>query len=134
MRTTLASIAILATLASCEFAIKHPAATVGIVGGVVAAGTCEIGTDGEHVTCAAVTAGAGLGLAAIVWLAMLLGGDGNTILHGPDPEDPPAPEVPQDPTLDQPRRQVPQDPTLDQPPDPAPVEPAGPPATTPPTP
>lgn len=105
-----AALALLVTLASCEFAVKHPAATVGIAGGVIAAGSCELGTGGEHATCGIVTAGVGLGLAGIVWLATLLGGEGNTVLQGPDPDEPPPPEVPQDPTLDQPTKVPPQEP------------------------
>ncbi len=97
---TAAVLALVATLAGCEFAAKHPAVTIGIVGGVVAEGTCELAT-GEHLTCGAVSGGVALGLAGIVALAILLGGDGNTVLQGPDPDDPP-PAVPQDPTLDQP--------------------------------
>jgi hypothetical protein len=96
------SLAVLVSTASCEFAVKHPAITVGIVGGVVAAGSCELGTGGEHATCGIVTGSVAVGLAGIVWLAMLLGGEGNTVLQGPDPDDPPPPQVPQDPTLDKP--------------------------------
>src|SRR5687768_17365337 len=101
MKAALALV-LVANLAACEFAVKHPAATIGIVGGVIAAGTCELGTGGEHATCGIVTAGVGVGLAGIVWLATLLGGDGTTVLQGPDPDEPPPPEPPQDPTLDKP--------------------------------
>ena len=99
----LASIALAASLAGCGFAKQHPAITIGITAGVVAEGTCEIGT-GEHLACAGISAGVGVGLAAIVALAMLLGGDGDTVLGGAaaDPDAPPPPEVPQDPTLDRP--------------------------------
>ena len=120
MKRALVSFALLATLSSCTFAVKHPAATAAIVGGVIAAGTCEIGTDfdGEHATCGLITLGTAAALGGIVLLATALGGEGNTVLHGPDEEDP-VREVPQDPTLDAPpptpTRQVPQDPTLDQP-------------------
>ncbi len=96
-----AVLALVTTLGGCGFAAKHPAITIGIVGGVVAEGTCELAT-GEHLTCGAVSGGVALGLAGIVALAMLLGGDGNTVLQGPDPDEPPPPEVPQDPTLDKP--------------------------------
>jgi hypothetical protein len=102
MKRTAALVAMLVTLGSCEFAVKHPAITAGITGGVIAEGTCEIGTGGEHLACAGISGGVAVGLAGIVALAILLGGNGDTILHGEDPEDPPAPDVPQDPTLDQP--------------------------------
>ena len=98
-----ATVVLVASLASCGFAKKHPAITIGITAGVIAGGSCEIGT-GEHLTCLGISAGVGVGLAAIVALAMLLGGEGDTVLGGAaaDPDEPPPPEVPQDPTLDQP--------------------------------
>lgn len=111
-------------LASCEFAVKHPAVTIGLVSGAIAEGTCELGTDGEHLTCAGVSAGVGVGLAAIVALAILLGGSGDTVLHGPDPDEPPPPEVPQDPTLDQPVKV----PATEPAPQPAPASEPAPPA------
>lgn len=110
----LAVIALAATLGACGFAKKHPAITIGITAAVIAEGTCEIGT-GEHLTCAGISAGVGVGLAGIVALAMLLGGDGDTVLGGADPDAPADPDVPQDPTLDQP---------VTVPAEPAPVEPA----------
>ena len=101
MRATSALlVAALLAATGCGAAVRHPAAAIGITAGVLAGGMCELATDGEHATCGIATAGAGLGLAAIVGLALLLGGDGNTVLDGPDEDD--APPVPQDPTLDQP--------------------------------
>ncbi|MBL9019931.1 MAG: hypothetical protein JNL83_37445 [Myxococcales bacterium] len=74
------------SLLGCKFAVQHPAATIGIVGGSVGLLTCEIGTgfdvtDGPtQGTCAAIAAGAGLALAGIVALAIYFGGDGHTVL------------------------------------------------------
>ena len=79
-------LSLLLSLTSCKFAVKHPAATIGIVGASVGLLTCEIGTgfdvaDGEtQLTCGAIAAGAGLALAGIVALAIYFGGDGHTIL------------------------------------------------------
>ena len=73
-------------LGGCKFAVNHPAATIGIVGGTVGLMTCELGTgfdvaDGEtQLTCGAIGAGAGLALAGIVALAIYFGGDGHTVL------------------------------------------------------
>jgi hypothetical protein len=127
VRLAVASFALLVTLSSCTFAVKHPAATAAIVGGVIAAGTCEIGTDfeGEHATCGLITLGAAAALGGIVLLATVLGGEGNTILHGDDES---GPAVPQDPTLDAP---VKPEPTKPEPADPAPSVPA--PVPTPPS-
>jgi hypothetical protein len=98
-----AALVLVASLSSCGFAKKHPAITIGITSGVIAEGTCELAT-GEHLTCLGISAGIGLGLAGIVAFAMLLGGEGDTVLGGVanDPEAAPPPEVPQDPTLDEP--------------------------------
>lgn len=91
------TIALLLSLAvaggGCKFAVQHPAATIGIVGGTVGLMTCEIGTgfelgDGEtQATCGAIAAGAGLALAGIVALAIYFGGEGHTVLvdDGPPP-------------------------------------------------
>jgi hypothetical protein len=113
-------LALVTSLAGCGFAKKHPAITIGITGAVIAEGTCEIGT-GEHLTCAGISAGVGVGLAGIVALAMLLGGDGDTVLGGADPDAPADPEVPQDPTLDQPVKVPPEEPVPAEPTTPAPT-------------
>ncbi len=78
------------TVAGCGFAVKHPAITSGIVGATVGFGTCEIGTDFEsNGTCGIVGAGAGLALFAIVGVAILLGGEGHTVLQESMTEEPP---------------------------------------------
>lgn len=78
------------SLAGCAFGVKHPAITAGIVGGTVALGTCEIGTDFEsHGTCGIIGASGAVGLAAIVGLAILLGGEGHTVLVGDEATPPP---------------------------------------------
>ena len=88
MRVT--ALALIVSLSSCEFAVKHPAATAGIVGGTLGFSTCEIGT-GAHGACAAVGAGAALLLGGAVFVAMLLGGEGNTVLIDPTDEQGPEP-------------------------------------------
>ena len=92
-----AALAIGALVGSCGFAVRHPAITAAIVGGVVAGATCEISTHnssgggGREGACAIVTGAAGVGLGAIVAAAIYFGGDGHTILI----QDPPAePEPP----------------------------------------
>lgn len=76
--------------AGCEFAVKHPAVTSGIVGATVGFGTCEIGTDFDsNGTCAVIGGGAGVALFAIVGLAILLGGEGHTVLQESMTEAPP---------------------------------------------
>lgn len=99
----------------CSFAVKHPAVTAGIAGGLLGFGTCKLASD-DYPSCLGVAGGAGafLGLAAAA--ALWLGGDGHTVLieeqakplpedgrpnrHHPrpfDPEDPapsPASDVP----------------------------------------
>ena len=75
------ALALIVTLSSCAFGARHPAMTAGIVGATLGFSTCEIGTDfeGAHGTCAGVSAGA----------ALLLGGEGNTVLR-PDEDTRPA--------------------------------------------
>ena len=85
------ALALIVTLSSCAFGARHPAMTAGIVGATLGFSTCEIGTDfeGAHGTCAGVSAGAALLLGGTVFLAMLLGGEGNTVLR-PDEDTRPA--------------------------------------------
>jgi hypothetical protein len=72
------------SLASCEFAVKHPAITAGLVGGGVAALTCELATSSEGTgrlkNCGIITGTVGVGLALVVAGAILLGGEGHTVL------------------------------------------------------
>ena len=82
------AVATLLSVASCSFAVQHPAATVAIVGGTIGATTCELGTDfGNHAACAGVSLGAAALLGGVVLLATALGGEGDTILRAPPPED-----------------------------------------------
>jgi hypothetical protein len=77
------AISISGSVTGCAFAVKHPAITAGIVGGTVAFGSCELGTDFEsHGTCGIIGGSGALGLAGIVALAILLGGEGHTVLVG----------------------------------------------------
>jgi hypothetical protein len=84
MRATALTLCI--ALTGCTFGVKHPAITAGIVGGVVGLGTCEIGTgfdlaDGKtQGQCGLIAGGAGLLLGGIVALAVVLGGEGHTVL------------------------------------------------------
>ena len=115
MRATAAALII--TLSSCAFAVEHPAASAGLVGGTLGFSTCEIGTDFDvHGPCVAVGVGAALLLGGAVFLATLLGGEGNTVLNAPAPEIGPEP-----PSIDD----VPPSPAPDAPPaEPAPAAPA----------
>ncbi len=78
------------SITGCGFAVRHPAITAGIVGGTVAFGTCELGTDFEnHGACGIIGGSGAVALAGIVALAVLLGGEGHTVLQEPMTEDPP---------------------------------------------
>jgi len=63
----------------CAFAVEHPAATAGIVGGAFGAGTCKLASDNTR-ACLAVGGGAGAFLALVVLGALWLGGDGHSVL------------------------------------------------------
>src|SRR4051812_44190857 len=73
-----AALAVLAA-SGCGFAVKHPAVTAGITGGLLGFGTCKLASD-DYPPCLGVAgaAGAFLGLAAAA--ALWLGGDGHTVL------------------------------------------------------
>jgi len=111
-----AALVLIVTLSSCAFGAKHPAATAGIVGATLGFATCEIGTDleGSHGACVGVSAGAALLLGGTVFLAILLGGEGNTVLQ---PEEDTRPEPPSIDDVPPPA------PALAPPPPPAPPEP-----------
>jgi len=82
------AVATMLSVAGCSFAVQHPAATVAIVGGTIGAATCEIGTDfGNHAACAGVSLGAAALLGGVVLLATALGGEGDTVLRAPPPEE-----------------------------------------------
>ncbi len=119
MRAT--SFLVILALSSCAFAVKHPAATAGIVGGTLGFTTCEIGSDFDaHGTCGIVGAGAAALLGGAVLLAILAGGEGNTVLTEPVTDEPQRPEPPSidDPV---PAPMVPSPPTkLPLPPEPTP--------------
>lgn len=84
------ALALALAVSGCAFGVKHPALTAGIVGGTVALTTCEIGTDFDsHGTCGIVGASGAVGLFAIVGLAILLGGEGHTVLVGDEAVPPP---------------------------------------------
>jgi hypothetical protein len=131
----------------CAFAVKHPAAAAGIVGGTLAFGTCKLASD-NYGACAAVGGGAGAFLGLVAATALWLGGDGHTVLiedqAQPLPDDGrpikrrrrapvapdapvPAPEPSPDPASQNPTSQNPAAPS------PAPSEPPAP-AATPPSP
>lgn len=93
-----AGMALVACLGGCEFAVRHPGATIGLAGGIIAGGTCELSTrnsdggSGHEGACAIVGGAAGLALGLIVAGAIYLGGDGHTILwdeHAPAAAAPP---------------------------------------------
>ena len=66
------AIVLLGSLASCSFAVKHPAVTAGIVVGAVALGSCEI-AGADHKACFAVSGAVGVSLALITVVALWLG-------------------------------------------------------------
>lgn len=73
MRAVLATITA-ATLATsgCEFAVRRPAVTTGLVTGTIALGTCELASS-EHLQCFGVSGAAGVGIGLITALAIWLG-------------------------------------------------------------
>ncbi|HEY4060054.1 MAG TPA: hypothetical protein VGM39_25740 [Kofleriaceae bacterium] len=73
-----------APLGGCKFGVAHPAPFIGITAGLIAEGTCAIQVEGDQLTCLEISGTIGIGLGAIVALAMLLGGPGDTVLHAPD--------------------------------------------------
>jgi hypothetical protein len=91
------ALSLTAVLGSCAFAVKHPAITTGVIGAVIAGGTCELtthnddGASGEELACGITTGAVGLGLGLIVATAIWLGGDGHTILVEEPMTEPPAP-------------------------------------------
>lgn len=64
--------AVIAAVPSCNFAVKHPAVTAGVVGGTIGLGTCELASR-EHKACFAVAGGAGLFLGLVAAAALWLG-------------------------------------------------------------
>jgi len=105
------ALALVLSVTGCAFAVKHPAITAGIVGGTVGFSTCELGTSFESTgTCSIIGGAAAVGLAGVVAPAIVLGGDGHTVLVGeeatpppivrekkPAPEPAPAPAPPAEP-------------------------------------
>jgi hypothetical protein len=65
------ALASLLSLTGCQFAVKHPGVTTGIVAGSMSMGTCELASD-QHAKCAAISGGIGLGLALIAGLVYLV--------------------------------------------------------------
>jgi len=143
MRAT--ALALIVSLSGCSFAVKHPAATAGLVGATLGFTTCEVGTDfDEHGACALVGGGAAALLGGAVLLAVLLGGEGNTVLTEPAPDtrpeppsiddvSPPAPSEPA-PTEPAPTEPAPTEPAPTEPAPTEPAPPAGPAAPVPPAP
>ena len=118
--TRVIALALIVSLSGCAFAVKHPAATAGIVGGSLGFSTCEIGTDLDaHGPCTIVGAGAALLLGGAVFVAMLLGGEGNTVLIDPTEDQRPEP-----PSIDDVPPATPVEPTPTTSPDAPPVNPA----------
>lgn len=76
---------LLASTTGCGFAVKHPAITAGILGGTVGLGSCEL-AGADHSSCFLIGGGAAAVLGGVVALALLVGGEGNTILRE-DPAD-----------------------------------------------
>lgn len=66
------AIALVCCLASCSFAVKHPAITAGIVGGTVTLGSCEL-ASADQKACFMYSGVAALGLGLVVAAALWLG-------------------------------------------------------------
>jgi hypothetical protein len=81
-------LALFALALSCASAVKHPAITAGVLGGVVGFGTCEIEEAG-HGTCAAIGGGAALFLGGIAAIVMLIAPSEEPITEGEVVEEPP---------------------------------------------
>ncbi len=115
----LPAIALLFSLCGCNFAVKHPAVTAGVVAGTVALGTCELASTDDK-KCFITSGAVGVGLGLIAGGALWLGS-----------EDEPAPVQQPPPTIDWSKvpDTTPKQPT--KPPPPLPPGDAGVPATTP---
>jgi len=121
----------------CGFAVKHPAVTAGIAGGLLGFSTCKLASD-DYPSCLGVAGGAGAFLGLVAAGALWLGGDGHTVLieeqARPLPEDGrpirhhPRPVDPEDPAPPAPVPAIPAapapEPTIPAPPAPAPTSPA----------
>ena len=74
------ALSLIVSVTGCKFAVQHPAITAGIVGSTIGLGTCEM-ADGTQKQCFAIAGIAGVGLGLITGLAMLVGGNGDTVLN-----------------------------------------------------
>jgi hypothetical protein len=81
-------VALFALALSCAQAVKHPAITAAVLGGVVGFGTCEI-EEGNHATCAAIGGGAALFLGGIAALVMLIAPAEEPVTEGEVIDEPP---------------------------------------------
>jgi hypothetical protein len=59
-------------LVSCNFAVKHPAVTAGVVAGTIALGSCELASS-DHQSCFAISGGGGLAIGVITAVALWIG-------------------------------------------------------------
>lgn len=65
-------LALVVSLGGCQFAVKHPAVTAGVVVGTIGLGTCELASS-DHKACFEISGGAGIGIALITAFALWLG-------------------------------------------------------------
>jgi len=80
MRRAAALVAVAALAGSgCGFMVRHPPIAAALVAAPIAWGSCELASTNQG-ACALVGAGAGAFLAGVTALAILLGGNGHTIL------------------------------------------------------
>ena len=122
------AIALLISLSSCNFAVKHPATTAGIVGGTVALASCEL-ASADQKACFLFSGSAALTLGLVVAVAMWLGTYEDDETPATVPGQPPAPEPEPAPDHDlDPEPPPAPPPVAPPPPDPAvpPIEPAAP--------
>ncbi|MEJ7599840.1 MAG: hypothetical protein WKG01_18185 [Kofleriaceae bacterium] len=118
------AIALLISLSSCNFAVKHPAVTAGIVGGTVALGSCEL-ASGDQKACFVFSGSAalflGLVVAGALWLGTYDEEAAPTTAPGQPAAPPPEPEPAPDHDLDpEPPPAPPVTPPVEPPPPPAP--------------
>jgi hypothetical protein len=125
----LAAAALVAPAAGCEFAVKHPGVTAGLVGGSLGFGTCKLASD-NYGACLAVGGGAGAFLGLVAATAMWLAGDAS---EAGVPEEQAQP-LPEDSRPRRKRRRPAADPAAVDPaaPPPAATDPAATPHATPP--
>jgi hypothetical protein len=81
-------VAALALSLSCNFAVKHPAVTAGIVAGTTGLVTCELASE-DHKPCFIAGGAVGVGLALVAAFALWLGSEDEPEAPAASSEPPP---------------------------------------------